>query len=44
MKKTKVKAVRGSLREELKDPKFRAQYMEKQRLQKLAEKISRSEK
>ena len=40
MKKTKVKAIRSKLREDLKDPKFRAQYTEKQRLLKLAEKIA----
>lgn len=40
MKKAKVKAVRSKLREDLKDPKFRAQYMEKQRILKLAEKIA----
>jgi len=40
MKKIKVKAVRSRLREELKDPKFRAHYMENQRMLKLAEKIA----
>ncbi len=40
MKKAKVKPVRTRLREDLKDPKFRAQYEEKQRMLKLAIKIS----
>ena len=39
-KKTKVKAVPGKLRENLKDPEFRADYMEKQRMLKLAVKIA----
>jgi hypothetical protein len=39
-KKIKTKAVQGKLRENLKDPEFRADYMEKQRLLKLAGKIA----
>ena len=40
MKKTKVKAVRSRLREDVKDPEFRANYMEKQRMLKLAIKLA----
>ena len=40
MRKTKVKPVRSRLREDVKDPEFRAQYMEKQRMLKLAVKIA----
>jgi len=39
-KKPKVKVVQGKLRENLKDPAFRADYMEKQRMLKLAIKIA----
>jgi len=39
-KKPKVKAVQGKLRESLKDPAFRADYMEKQRILKLAVKLA----
>ena len=39
-KKTNVKVVQGKLRESLKDPAFRADYMEKQRLLKLASKLA----
>ena len=39
-KKAKVNAVPGNLRESLKDPEFRAEYMEKQRMLKLAVKIA----
>lgn len=39
-KVTKVKPVRPRLREDLKDPTFRAQYMEKQRMNKLAVKLA----
>jgi hypothetical protein len=40
-KKAKVNAVPGNLRESLKDPGFRADYMEKQRILKLAAKIAK---
>ena len=42
MKKAKVKAkpIRTRLREDLKDPAFRAQYEEKQRMEKLALKLA----
>jgi hypothetical protein len=40
MKKVKVKPVRTRLREDLKDPKFRAQYEEKQKTLKMAMKIA----
>lgn len=40
MKKAKVKPVRTRLREDLKDPKFRAQYEEKQKTLKMAIKIA----
>ena len=39
-KVTKVKPVRPRLREDLKDPAFRAQYMEKQRMNKLAVRLA----
>ncbi len=38
--KIKTKAIRTRLREDLKDPKFRAQYEEKQKILKLATKIA----
>jgi hypothetical protein len=40
MKKPKVKPVRTRLREDLKNPAFRAQYEEKQRIEKLAIKLA----
>ena len=40
MKKPKVKPVRTRLREDLKDPKFRAQYEEKQQTLKQAMKLA----
>jgi hypothetical protein len=40
MKKPKVKPVRTRLREDLKNPAFRAQYEEKQRTEKLALKLA----
>ena len=40
MKKPKVKPIRTRLREDLKDPKFRAQYEEKQKILKLATKLA----
>jgi len=40
MKKPKVKPTRTRLREDLKNPTFRAQYEEKQRTEKLAIKIA----
>ena len=40
MKKPKVKPTRTRLREDIKNPAFRAQYEEKQRMEKLAIKLA----
>ena len=40
MKKPKIKPTRPRLREDLKNPAFRAAYEEKQRIEKLAHKLA----